>query len=503
MMEKRIVKNTFINYVYFIFSGMIPFVLTPIIINRIGNEQYGIYVFLGIFSIGGYISLMELGFQGTAVKYIAEYYATSSYDKINKVINTVFCLFMLCGIISCMIILFVNIFLFEHIFNVPPAYLTKVKRLICLMALSMIYQFPSLGFAAILEGMQRYDLLRLGSFITICLNAVLVIVFLTNNNGIMFLIIVSLSVLLLNMFIYYILAKYLLPNIKINIFRYDIEVFKNMANFSAKLFLSRIIGLVFNQTHKILIGIFLTMTLMTYYDITNKIHIIILSIMSIANSAIVPLASQLSAMNDSERLKKLFFEGTRFAVHLTLPSLIFCMVFPEIYLKLWLGENFVGLSNLVRLYLSHCFLTVLTGVAGTMFVGMNRLNDILKVSSIMALANLLISIATVKILGITGLILGTVLSYIVGQIVLLLIVNRVFNENVFNFVKEVVLLPYILGGILAALSVFLRAVLEFNGIMQLAAVWIFLYIAYVTLYYLIKPKDIKYLIKEFKTAAVS
>jgi O-antigen/teichoic acid export membrane protein len=81
-MKDKIITSTLINIVNLAFGFILSFVLTPLILRRMGTDQYGIWVFLSIFSANGYFSLLDMGMQGSAVKYVAEYHARGEKDPI-------------------------------------------------------------------------------------------------------------------------------------------------------------------------------------------------------------------------------------------------------------------------------------------------------------------------------------------------------------------------------------------------------------------------------------
>ena len=67
-------------------------------------------------------------------------------------------------------------------------------------------------------------------------------------------------------------------------------------------FLSKLSSLLFNQIDKLLIGIFLGPVSIGFYNILTRLPVLIKQISGIANEAILPTSSQLSAMNDLKLL---------------------------------------------------------------------------------------------------------------------------------------------------------------------------------------------------------
>src|SRR5258707_6506447 len=64
----------------------VPFIMTPIILRKIGTAGYGTWaVFL---AISGLTSLADLGMVGTLGKHVAEYHARKDFEALNRLLST-------------------------------------------------------------------------------------------------------------------------------------------------------------------------------------------------------------------------------------------------------------------------------------------------------------------------------------------------------------------------------------------------------------------------------
>lgn len=488
-MKDKIVNSTLINIVNLAFGFILSFALTPLILRRLGTDQYGIWVFLSIFSASGYFSLLDLGMQGSAVKYVAEYHARGEKEKLNHLVNSVVFFFLAMGVIAGVILLLINGLFLDKWFNVPLQYLPAVRVLVNLIALSFLFQFPLMGFSAVVEGLKRYDILRGTTIVTSIVNALLIYCLLTYANGLWLMVGASLAMSLLTALCYLGAAVRLLPEYTLNPFAFQFGILKQLFNMGGKLIVSRIVGLIFNNTQKILIAAFLTMAVMTNFDIINKVHMIVLTIMSLMNQALIPFASHLDAAGDEERLRLLFVKATKYAVLLTLPALIFFMALAGEFLGIWIGPEFAAYALLTQFYLSHCLLTVLTGVGSTMMVGMNRVRELLNISVLGAVLNLLITLLTIRQWGIGGLVAGTVLAYVICQIIFIGLFAKLFKIGLAGFLRQVVLGPYLLAGSFFLLTILFKQWFAFTSLGQLFFFAVFLYAAYLSVYLLIDRQE--------------
>jgi len=497
-MKTKIVMSTIINIFSLAIMFAVALVMTPVILHRMGAEQYGLWAFLGIFSASGYFSLLDMGMQGTAIKYISEYHAKGDKEKLNQVINSVLLFFLIVGFAGGIILLIVNNLFLGVFFHVPPAYFQLVQILINLVAISFLFQFPAMGLSAIIEGLQRYDVLKgISLFFTIVSNAILYL-YLTHANGLWFMTAISLSSSLLLTLAYLLFSKILLPEMRINPFRSRLSTLRSLSNMSVKLFISKLVGLVFNNTDKILISIFLTMTAMTYYDIVNKITFVVALTTSLMNQTLIPFTSKLSAQNDEERIRVLFMKASRYSAVISLPAIIFVMVMAKELISVWIGREYAWLFFLAQLFISHNVLTLLTGVPSTMMVGVNKVEEALKVSVFLALLNLAISIFTVSYFGIAGLIAGTVIAYLTGFFFSMNIFLRVLKTDVGRYIKTVVIRPYLVAGLLVLMLIYVKNVFVFSRLLELFILGVLSYMFYFLIYIAIDKDDREFLLSGLK-----
>lgn len=478
-----IIANTAINIVNTAVSFIIGYAMTPFIVHRLGIEEYGVWVFLGIFSISGYFSLLDFGFQGAAIKYIAEYTATGDRRNLQATVTATLQFFMLTGTIAAVVLGVVNATVFDTLFRLPPEQLGLIRFLVSLIAASYLLQFPTLAFTAILEGLQRYDYLRGIGVVTMLGGNLVLLLFLGFSGGLPLVVGVSLGTSAVLALAYAYAVKRLLPGIRLTLKGVDATLRRQLFLLSSKLFASKIIGLVFNNTDKILIGVFLAVTDQTQYDIVNKIHIILLSLLSMVNQAVLPATSEFAARGDRNALQVLLLRSTKYAAALAAPALVFFLLFPREFLSVWVGHPFAYLAPLVVFYCSHFVVTMLVGVSSTMLVGINRVEKAIHVSMWAAALNLAISLLTVQRLGIWGLVGGTVIAYAISSVMYIFITNRIFGIPNARFFRQVVVPVFPLGLGLTAAAWLVKPALTFTGLVPWLLVALGFYAVYLGLFY--------------------
>jgi len=454
-------------------------VMTPIILHRMGTEQYGTWVFLGIFSITGYFSLLDLGFGGATIKYVAEYRGRNDHERLEGVVNATLLFFVCSGIIGGLALALFNAFAFDAVFHLPDAQRSLITFLVNLIAISFFFQFPALALSSIIEGIQRYDYLRAVTFAMTVISNLVILLFLKPGNSLLFMVMTSIITALAITVSYGIIVRRILPTVHFRFRSITKDVVRSLLILSSKLFASKIVGLIFNNTDKILIGIFLTVADQTDYDIVNKLHLILLSMLSMFNQAILPNASEHHAQDNRNALRQLLIRMTKYSSAIILPAYLLLLITPKQIITIWVGGEFARLSYLVQLYASHIVITMLVGVSSTMLVSINRVGKALSISIWAAALNFVISISTVHSLGIAGLILGTVISYIISSFLYIRATNNIFGIPHLNFLKSVVL-PLIVPSL--ACSFILIGIQKFAPVSGLFAWFLLAAVTYVVFF---------------------
>ena len=107
-----------LSYVYIFVNTIMTFIYTPFLIKNLGKSEYGLYTIA--LSIMAYLTMLDLGFGNSMIRYIAKFKALENKDE-EKKINGLF-LFFYCivGIITLIIglVLYKNIgLLFKNKFT--------------------------------------------------------------------------------------------------------------------------------------------------------------------------------------------------------------------------------------------------------------------------------------------------------------------------------------------------------------------------------------------------
>ncbi len=168
---QQIIRNIMFGGLRYVFVVPIPFVMTPLILHKIGVAGYGTWaVFL---AINGLTSLADLGLVGTLSKFVAEYHARRDFLALARLLNSGLGLFLLLDIVVSVTLWLAAPQLANNLFRgntLPAAELIVLLRwFLVVIAANILTQL----FASVTTGLQRLDLTNVIAAANLLLSAFL------------------------------------------------------------------------------------------------------------------------------------------------------------------------------------------------------------------------------------------------------------------------------------------------------------------------------------------
>src|SRR5215470_10432925 len=168
-LSNKVIRNALFSGLRYVLVAPIPFVMTPLILHKIGVGGYGTWaIFL---AINGLTSLADLGLVGTLAKHVAEYHTREDWPALDKLLNSGLILFILLDLVIVTAMWTTTPWLVSRLFrgstigNADLIYLLRCFT--CVVAANILNQL----FASIATGLQRLDLTHFVSTVNVLLSA--------------------------------------------------------------------------------------------------------------------------------------------------------------------------------------------------------------------------------------------------------------------------------------------------------------------------------------------
>jgi O-antigen/teichoic acid export membrane protein len=437
----RVFYNTISNFAgNFVVLGL-GFITTPFILSHLGTIHYGLWILVG--SIVAYGSLLDLGIGGAVVKFTAEFRAKGDKQFINDIISTALWLYSTLGLI---VIVLASILapIFADIFKVSQAERMTATMLVLVSGISIGISIPCTLTSAVLKGLQRFDYANLVSSIGALLSLASIVAVLLGGLGVVWMAAVNIPVMLIMQVFSIFLIKKNDPDINFHWRGAKRSLVRTIISFSSPLLILDISGRLQNKSDELVIGAFLPMSFVTPYYLARRLSELPKLFTDQFLKVLLPIASELDADNDQQRLKSLYLTSTRLTLAIFLPIGISLAILSKDILRAWVGSEYVNYSYLVVILTLASLIDTSQWPAGSVLQGMARHQPIAIMSLGSALANLTLSLFLIGRLGLLGVALGTLLPTLVECLGFVLpFTLKVVKVDLTEAIKQMVLPTFI------------------------------------------------------------
>ncbi len=436
-MEYSVSQKIFSNTAWNIFARMFRILtflfLIPFIIHHVGTVRYGIWVTL--FAFVEYFTFLDLGFGAAAIKYTADYYAQNDLLKIGRIISVTL-LFHSLIIPPVICLLFVTGPVLRF-FHVAPHYFAESLFLLKTVLVIFAFNHVTSVFRNMLIGFQRMDLQNICEIFHTILYALGTIVVLKTGFGLRGLVLLIGGLRLLLSISQGVLVFKLVPDIKAGVGQFDSRIFKEFFRYGIKLQFTSFAGFFNLYLDKILIGHFLRIELVTFYELGAKIAMLIQNLPSFFSAPLIPASAELVAANDRQRLIAIHLKGSRYITLLAAPVSAFMIVMAPVLMTVWMGSmEYHKAALALRILSVGYFFGIITLVVRAMGRGIGILRYEMHAAGFIAVANLLLSITLILTIGFSGALIGTCLAMTAGNIMLLYRFNRYMGVSFLELIKQ-------------------------------------------------------------------
>ncbi len=314
-LNRVIAVNTVSNYAIIAVRMLYVILITRYLLHYLGDDFYGFWSILWAFYT--YIVIFNLGFGAALQKYTAEHLFERDLSKYNRIVAMVLASYVGVSLIVGVITLCGAYWMTGWTGLEDPEKISTCRVALLIFGGGMMILFPLSIFIEILTGLR---LIYLKNMVMMALRVAemgLVFMLIWLDAG--FIAIVAFSVAL-NIFFFFLLwlvIKRHIRGFRLRA-RLDREIFKEIYNFSAFVYLNSVALLVIAKTDRFILSSILGMPAVTAYQIGTRMPEMSQMISSQFQDNVIPVTANLVQSGDTEKLKKILVSGMRFGVFMSL-----------------------------------------------------------------------------------------------------------------------------------------------------------------------------------------
>jgi O-antigen/teichoic acid export membrane protein len=402
--KRQIIKNVGSSWFSLGINVLLGLALSPFILHRLGDTAFGIWVL--ILSITGYYGLFDLGIGSSVIRFVSKYTATGEHEELAKIINTSLFTYSCIGVVS-MLVTVVVASQINRMFHVPPEFLSTARWLLLMVGAAVALGFPFGIFGGFLEGLQRFYILNWTNIVSNLLRAGLIVIALRHGQGIISVALITVTLPLLASISRGFFALRFCP-VPFGFKYVNRATFRQIANYSGVTFMIMIAAQLKFKTDEIVIGTFMTLAAITYFNVGARIVDYAGMVVRTLSQIFVPMTSQSEVRGEIGRLRKIFLLGNRVCAMTIFPICVVLVILGKSVIEVWVGKKYVAASYPVLvIMILCCTLWWAQGASGRILLGMSKHGTWAIVTVSEGVANLILSIILVRPYGIIGDALGT------------------------------------------------------------------------------------------------
>ena len=405
--RQRTTVNAASNYVTYAVAAVIGIFLQAYIIRALGKNEYAIWPLVG--TCMSFAGLIPIGIGSGAGRFLAYALGKKNLKEVGQITTSLFVALVVVSVFYTVAIIFLSIY-FEKIFDIPEGAEGIGPWAMLLAGLSGAVALPFGVFQGGLRAAQKFVILNVIRIISIVTRLILVILAFTLSlpsliwiAGIQLLLAMGEGIVIL------LVAKKVVPWQKVRWSLFSWKVLKRVSNYSLLVLITTIAGLLYWKTDNIIINKLLDPCMLTGYAVVVNLVLSSYRMTSLGAGALGPVATIMFSQGNLPRIGRLIFRANRITVSLSVPLLLFLIIYGKEVIEVYVGKQYSDYSYLFLLLAGASILSVTQANASIVPHALNKMGLVSLVSLGTAVANILLSMYFVISLkwGLMGIAAGT------------------------------------------------------------------------------------------------
>lgn len=418
MESKQIKIGAILSYVQMALNVIIGLIYTPIMIHLLGQNEYGLYNTVA--STISMLSILNMGFSSSYIKYFARYKAKDEYVSINKLNGLFLIIFFIIGgiALTCGLFFTFNLkFVFDQ--GLTAEEMETAKILMTLFSINLAIAFPMSVFSNIISANEKFIFLKLLGIIKTVVSPLITIPLLFLGFGSIAIVSVT---LIISIFVDIVNVYYVLIVLKNKFIFHDFEkgIFKSLFTYTSFIAINIIIDQINWNIDKVLLGRYKGTVAVAVYSVGATLQTYYQMFSTAISGIFTPRIHNIINSNIDNKIKNreitsLFIKIGRIQymiLGLVCTELIF---FGREFIKFWAGPEYAESYYVGLLLIIPVTVPLMQNLGIEIQRAQNKHQFRSLVYAIMAGINLCLSIILCQLYGAIGAAIGTTLSLIIAN----------------------------------------------------------------------------------------
>lgn len=435
MSQRKI--GVILSYIALAINAIIGFVYVPLLLQLMGESEYGLYQLMG--SLTAYLSIMDFGMSSTIIRYYSHYRSLEDEKSAENslAISAIIYGFLTLLIIVVGIVLYFNL---NSIFRNTLTFgeLNSARKIFLVQLLNVAITIPSKIFDAVIISHERFIFLKGATILqTVLMPVAVILILMEYPYALSFVSIqAAFNIALIGIKVFYCFKK---VRVRIKLYHFDRLLFKEMLGFSAFIFLNAVMDQLFWNTNKIILGVVASTVEVAIYGIAMTIFNAYMSVSTVITSVFLPRVTAITAReNYQSELSELFIKIGRIQYILLSCILSGFILFGKQFIELWAGKDFQNVYFITLCLIVPFTIDLIQNIGITILQAENKMAFRSISFLLAALVNIVFSVFSARVKGGIGCAISTGLIFIVVSILLNIYYDKCIHLEITEFWKQIV-----------------------------------------------------------------
>jgi O-antigen/teichoic acid export membrane protein len=383
---------------------VVGLLVLPFNLSHLGTAAYGLWVLTT--SVTAYFSVLDLGYSGAIVKFVAEHRAKRDTHALNEVLSTTFFLYAGFATLAYLVAIVIAVLL-DRVLHIGPDQLHAGRVVLLVTSVNVAVGMTFTVFGGVINGFQRYDLNNITGAASSVVVAVVNVLVLLAGYGLIALVIATTAVRVLTYWAYRANAYRVFPELTLRLGYFNTRRLRELTSFSFFMALIDWANRVNYSIDAIVIGVLLGTTPVAVWSVGQRLAETTQRLTNQLNDILFPNVVDHSASSRLDRLQSLFLVCTRLSLASVVPIGLALMLMADLLVRAWVGPDFSGSVIVVQLLAFTVIVRVGTAVSNTLLKGAGDHRFLAYTNVTTAVVNLGLSIVLARWIGLAGVAIGT------------------------------------------------------------------------------------------------
>lgn len=406
-----------LSYISVVLGSLISIVYTPVMLRLLGQSEYGLYTLAG--SVVAYLNILNFGLESSYIYFYSRYKVKQDSDSIAK-LNGMF--FVVFGVISLIAlgaggVLTANADLFFQA-KLSASEIAVTQVLMAVLVMNVALSLLCSVFTAYITANEQYVFHRSLGLVKMILNPILSLIVLLMGYRSIGMVVITVCLNATIDGFYVIFCKRRL-HMQFCFAGFDWKLLREIFAFSSLIFINIIVDQINWNVDKFLLGIFQGAAATAIYGLAAQLQSYYQQFSTTISSVFVPRVHNLIASEQTQAISDLFISVGRvqfLVMALVCSGFVF---FGQPFVLLWGGKEYADSYFIALLLMVPVTVPLIQNIG----IEVQRAKNIHKFRSYVylgiAILNVLLSIPLVQKYSGIGCALGTAISLVLGNIVIM------------------------------------------------------------------------------------